>query len=250
MTNIKKISIAVVVFLLTYVIFLIVLAPADKIIGQFKLPRGVAIGQISGSIWSGKAEQVIIDNYAINKVRWDVNLTSLLMFNPSVDVTFGNRYAKGPQGHATLQNLTGQPKVVDADVNIDANEVLPYLPLPIDMTAQGKVQLTAAEFAMGKPVCEQLNGDIKWQNAQINAMDEQIDLGAFKANLGCENGAVTVDVLKDNRLGLEFTAYIAKPGRISGQGYITPGSEFPEQIKPVLSFIGKPDKQGRYRIKI
>ncbi len=250
MKNVKKISIAVVLFLLTYLIFLLILAPANKIIPQFNLPKGVAIQQISGSIWSGKAEQVIVDQYAVNKVQWQINLGSLLMFNPSVDVTFGNRYAAGPQGQLTLSDISDQLKVSDIKINIDADEILPYLPLPIDMSAQGKVQLTSPEYVMGKPLCSTFSGNIVWQDALVSAMDEDIELGSFNAKLGCENGAIAVDVNEENRLGLEFTAYIANQGRMSGQGFITPGNDFPQQIKPVLNFIGKPDKQGRYRIKI
>lgn len=250
--NIKKISIAVVMFILTYLIFLIMLAPANKIVGQLTLPKNIQIQGISGSIWSGEAKEVVVDEFILHQVRWQVNLASLMTFNPTIEVNVGNRYKSGPAGSLEITNITDISilTVKNIDLSIKTNEVLPYLNLPIDMTAQGDIVLKANTFTVGKPLCSELNGQLTWANAQVNAMEEYIELGSFAANLACENGAVAIDIVKENNLGLEFSAYIANKGKVSGQGYLTPGANFPEKIKPVLSFIGRADKQGRYKIRL
>ena len=56
---------------------------------------------------------------------------------------------------------------------------------------------------------------------------------------------MTVD--PENNLGLTFVLSVHGKG-IKGQGTLLPGSKFPQPLKAALPFLGKPDKEGRYRL--
>ena len=99
-------------------------------------------------------------------------------------------------------------------------------------------------------MCHEVQGNINWPKGKINAFNEDIRLGTLKARLGCEQGALTLTVDEKNDLGLSYTAYMRQVGKVTGNGYLTPGDKFPEKIKPALGFLGKPDNQGRYRLSL
>ena len=102
----------------------------------------------------------------------------------------------------------------------------------------------------GAPICKELQGDIHWRKAGVTGFEEKVNLGALSATLSCEKGELVADVDPKNDLGLSYRAQLKQGGRFTGSGYLTPGAKFPEQLIAVLSFIGKPDNQGRYRLKM
>lgn len=247
--DIKKYSAIGAGFIALYLVFLISSAPANKLISQVPLPKGVSLQGISGSAFAGKAKSVTINKYTVNNIEWSVSLLSLLTFDPSVSINFGDRLAS-VSGSMDLSNLGPEILIENAHVTVDANEVVSQLNLPIDLNAGGQIELDVASFSIGKPICAVAEGVILWDNANVNAMEEDIDLGSLKASLACDKGALAITVDPSNDLGLELTAYVATMDRVSANGYLTPGAKFPNALKPVLGFIGKKDSQGRYTIRL
>lgn len=250
MSAVKKYSLIVTAFVLAYLIFVIAIAPADKLLAKVDLPRGVQISNISGSIWSGEASLISFKQVEINNVEWSLSPLSLLLFNPSVNLTFGGSLSPGPKGSLELSNLTSELTISDAKIAIAANEVVKFIPLPIDINAGGELNLSLAQFTLGKPMCAAADGNLTWQRAFVSAMDEEVDLGTLAANFGCTNGALAFEVDRQNILGLQFKGVVSSPSKINGQGFITPGNEFPASVRPLLGFLGSKDVQGRYKIKI
>ncbi len=247
---VKKYLMAATAFILVYVLFVLILAPADKILAKITLPKGVYLNEISGSIYNGRAQTLIVNNQQINNVSWSFNFSSLIYLQPSVDVEFGSNLASGPRGNAQVSNFGAELLITDAKVNIGANELLTKFQLPFDLRAGGDINLSLNEFALGKPVCKVAVGDVQWSKAHVNAMDEDVELGNLQAELGCKNGILSLTVNADNDLGLDFTAFVGNRMRVSGQGYIKPGAKFPENVKPLLSLLGTKDSQGRYKLKL
>ncbi|WOH36686.1 type II secretion system protein N [Thalassotalea fonticola] len=247
--DIKKYSAIGAGFIALYLIFLISSAPADKLITQVPLPKGVSLQGISGSVFSGKARTVTINKYTVNNIEWSVSLLSLLTFDPSITINFGDRLGS-VSGSMDLSNLGPEILIENAQIIVDANEIVTQLNLPIDLNAGGQIKLNVASYGMGKPVCAVANGIILWDNANVNAMDEDIDLGSLQASLSCNKGALEVTVDPKNDLGLELTANAYSMKRVTADGYLTPGDKFPHALRPVLGFIGKKDSKGRYTIRL
>ncbi|WP_371375886.1 type II secretion system protein N [Thalassotalea aquiviva] len=245
----KKLTLIVVIFVVAYLGFVIALAPIKNILGFVELPKQVAVVNPKGSLWHGRAESIWVEQVELKNVRWTVNLLSLLTFNPSVDIDFGNRSKSQPNGSLTLRGLSSDLTVSDANVSVAANTALSYYPVPFELQADGDLQLNIDKFVVGQPICSHLAGQLSWPQARVSAMDESVELGPLKADLTCEQGELLVTIDINNNLGLEFNARVAMD-KISGQGYLTPGAKFPAEVRPLLSFIGRPDNRGRYRLKI
>ena len=245
----KNIAIAA-IFLVLYSIFVIALMPANWVAGQVKLPNNVAVAGIEGSIWNTKISQVVVDDIMISQVHSSLSLLSVLMLDPKLDITFGDALINGPEGKLVLSGLLADITVEDATVSLAANNVSAKLNLPIDVIAHEQLTINVARFVVGAPICSELDGDFQWRNAAVTALDEKVKLGKLAAKLSCDKGELIAEIDPKNDLGLSYRAQIKKGGRFSGSGYLTPGAKFPEQLKPALSFIGKADKKGRYRLKI
>lgn len=239
-----------VIFVLAYLFFMVSQVPAQWVVNKITLPKNVVLQGVEGTIWRANISRIIIDGYSINSVATKVNLLSLMMFNPSVDATFGSALVNGPEGKATLSHLLGDIEVSDTQVSVVANDIAQLLKssLPIPVTAQQFVDVNIEEFVMGKPLCQQLSGTVKWEKAGLKALDQKIALGHLKGKLECEKGIVKFTFDPKNNLGLTFTALVYSPERISGSGYIEPGSKFPTVLKEALPFLGKADNRGRYKL--
>lgn len=249
MNVVKKSLLVFAAMVLLYLMFLIQMAPAEKLISRLSIPSNVHINQISGSVLSGQARSVTINNLELSNVNWSVSIFSLLTFNPTVTINFGDSLAS-IKGHADLSNLTSELLVRDIDVTLDANYVASQLTLPIDLIAGGQLRVIAQEYGVGKPICSVANGAITWPKANVIAMDQDVQLGDLSATLACDKGRLTIRVDPKNDLGLELNASVLSPKRITANGYVTPGEKFPKELEPVLGFLGRKDSQGRYKLPL
>jgi general secretion pathway protein N len=235
-------------FFSVYVVFLIATMPAAWVVSFVNLPKNSQVSELSGTVWQSYAKQIRIDDVEINNVSSELSFLSLLMFDPKVMLTFGGALVSGPEGKLTASQLLDQIKVTDLDISLAANQIAEKLNLSIPIEAHNFIDIHIDEFIVGKPICEQMLGSIKWNKASITALSEKVKLGALSADLSCEKGALTFVIAPKNDLGLTFTAYVRSMKKASGNGFLKPGANFPEKIKPILSFIGKADNQGRYRL--
>ncbi|WP_448213683.1 type II secretion system protein N [Colwellia sp. MEBiC06753] len=232
-----------------YLIFVIALLPAKTAIGWFSLPKNVELGFVSGSVWHSQISEIRIQGISINQVQAEVSLLSLLTFAPSVDLTFGTPTAAGPSGSASVTLAGNTVQVNEANISMAASEIAPLLPLPIPVNAFGGVKLTVKELAVSQTQCLTADAKVAWQRAAVNALEQDIELGDFAADIQCEKDNLVVNVVPENRLGLTVSTQIQMNGRFSGEGYLQPGAEFPAELKQALPFLGNADAQGRYRLK-
>ena len=238
------------IFFTAYCVFVLALMPASWLMAQIKLPKNVAVSAIEGTVWHTRILQVMVDDVVINQVQSSLSLMSVLMLDPKLDITFGNALVNGPEGQLTISGLLSDMVVEDAEINLPANTVAKRLNLAIDIIAHEQLQLNIERFIIGAPICSELQGDLQWQNAAVTAFEEKVQLGGLSAKLTCDKGELIADIDPNNNLGLSYRAELKQGGRLAGNGYLTPAAKFPEQLKATLSFLGKPDNQGRYRLKI
>jgi len=237
-------------FLVAYSIFVLALMPASWVMTQVKLPKNVAVAGVEGTIWHTSVGQVMVDDVVINNVQSNLSVLSVLMFNPKLDINFGDALVTGPEGQLALSGLLSELVVENAQVTVSANTVAARLNLPIDVIAHEQLTLNVERFVMGAPVCSELKGELQWRGAAVTAFEEKVELGGLLATLSCDKGELVADVDPKNDLGLSYRAQLKQGGRFTGSGYLTPAEKFPEQLKATLSFLGKPDNKGRYRLKM
>jgi len=244
---------AVILFLFFYGVFVIATLPVNIALSWLNLPKNISLYKPTGTIWQAKIDQVIVQQnrqtkIQVNNVNTALSLSSLLLFTPTIDIKFGGKLSDGPEGHLTLSGSMIKPQIINANITITADEVANKLTLPIDVSALGTVSLALDSYVMGKPLCAIAKGKITWPKAALKAFEQSVELGTLNAKVSCEKGALALEIDPKNSLGLSFTAYLRNQGQMSGNGYLTPGNKFPQKLKELLPFLGKPDNNGRYRL--
>ena len=244
-----------VIFLITYIGFLIATLPTTFVLNQFSLTNNINnkinISGVTGTVWNTNIEQVVIGEMSIQKVQAKLSFWSLFTLTPKLSINFGDSFIAGPEGELELVISSEKAEINDLKLLVKANEIAQQLTLPLPMSAQGDVELTVlnAEIDLKKNnQCIAAKGSVIWSKAGVVALEQNIKLGTFSADIDCENGALAVILSPKNDLGLTFNAYVRQGGNISGNGFLKPGAKFPQTLNDALPFLGRKDSQGRYRL--
>jgi len=241
------------IFLGSYMVFLLSTAPLALVLNNISLPKNIELQGVSGSVWQGGIAQVKINTNTIEQIKTDVSFWSLFSLSPSIQIDFGDAMLSGPEGKLTLKVSSEQVTLSEVDVFLSANNIASQLPLPIPVSAQGNVEVTFTSMVLttGKSLsCLQAQGKVSWVRAGVVALEQNIKLGKINVGISCAGGNLLAKVNPKNNLGLNFDGVLALPAqKASGQGYLKPGANFPEQLKPALSFLGRADNEGRYPLR-
>ena len=74
---------------LLYLVFVVVLMPAKWAVQFIPKNAGVEPSGVSGTIWQGQAQQLMLRGEQIDKVQWQVKPLALLTGQLAADVKFG-----------------------------------------------------------------------------------------------------------------------------------------------------------------
>lgn len=246
----KKFAIGV-VFLLSYLGFLVATLPATVLLTQASLPKNMSFSGVSGSIWQTKIEQVVVGEMVIRQVQTELNFWSLFTLSPELAVTFGGFLFAGPEGKLYVTLTQAAIEIDNLTLLLKANEIAQHLTLPLPVTAQGNVEITLDHITIDikdNNKCIAADGLVEWSKAGVIALEENINLGNFNANIACEDGALALLLSPKNKLGLTLNTYVRQGGRVSGNGFLKPDANFPPELSSALPFLGRQDSQGRYRL--
>jgi len=250
----KKWFLYTAVFFTSYIVFMVASLPITTVLPYVNLPQNVQIIGASGTIWDANVKQLNIrknnnKSISINKINVKPKISSLLTFDPAITLYFGSPSLAGPVGHLTLNHLLGNDlNITNAQISLPAQDISEQITLPIAVDAFGQVSLKLTTYSLGKPLCNQVNGVVTWPKAALSAFEQTAELGNLSAKLSCEKGVLVATIDPNNKLGLSFNAYIRNSNNISGNGYLKPSAEFPQSLRQALPFLGKQDRQGRYRL--
>lgn len=245
----KKRFILIAGFIGVYLLFLLVLMPASTVIQWVSLPNKLQLNSVSGSIWHSQISAVKFEDFVVNNVEVELNAFSLLMLDPKLDVSFGGALVSGPEGNISVNGLLSTLRLSDGNISLLAKTISRQLNLPVPINAHEFIDVSINEFISGKAICQTLTGKIDWPKAAITALEQKIQLGKLGATLSCQQGDVVLELLDNNDLGLSFITSIGQGFSTSGSGYLQPNDKTPDAIQQVLPFLGKPDNQGRYRLR-
>lgn len=247
----KNKFVMVAIFIIAYIGFLVATLPTTVVLNKVSLPKQIHISGVSGSIWQTNIEQVVVGGTRIQKVKAKLSFFSLFTLTPKLFITFGNSFLAGPEGEFELALSADNAEINNLNMLVKANEIAQQLTLPLPMSAQGDVELTIinAKINLAKNnQCIVAKGVANWSKAGVVALEQNINLGNFTADIDCENGALAIILSPKNDLGLTFNAYLRQGGKISGNGFLKPDAKFPKALNNALPFLGNKDNQGRYRL--
>ncbi|MDG1752898.1 MAG: type II secretion system protein N [Thalassotalea sp.] len=236
-------------FIGVYLLCLLILMPANIVLQWVSLPSKLQLGTVSGSIWHSQISMAKYEKLSVSNIDIKLNALSLFLLDPQFELSFGGALVSGPEGQATIDGLLTVPRVSNGIMSLRASNITPYLNLPIPVKVHDFIDIQVDEFIAGKAICQTLSGKIAWKKASVTVLEQKVNLGKLSTDLSCQQGDAILTLDEKNDLGLSFTAAIGQGFTATGDGYLTPNNNTPEAIQQVLPFLGKPDNQGRYRLR-
>ncbi|MCH1930471.1 type II secretion system protein N [Shewanella sp. A25] len=245
MSVIKKVIVGV----LIYLVFLLVLFPANVAVRFAPLPSDVMISGVSGSIWSGNIETLKVQQRQVEQLHWELSPWALLTGKVKVDLQVGSR-ATAVSGKGLI---TWSPSGISAQgLRFDAPDsfLIGNAKLPFRTEIQGEVSLLVENLEQGKPWCEQLSGKLFLNQTNVKNQFGNYPLGNIELGLSCVEGRVQLatDETK-NQLGIKGTLQLDEGNTVKVAAKIKETNDQPEDMRKSLSMLGKRGADGYFPLE-
>lgn len=231
-----------------YLCFLVQQCPVARVLPWLPLPPGLTLSGARGTLWQGELDQISWQGKVLQKVGWQLPVSSLLLFDPVLQLQFNDRETL--RGQAEL-GWSGGVRLRDVDLQADSAWLLSQAParLPVPVTAAGQLHLQLAELQLTPTGCQSLNGTLLWRGAEVQSPMGTLLLDTAKADLGCKQGKVTATIKQaSSQLALSGEGEIDFRGNYGFQGKLTPEPALPPAFAQGINFLGQRDSQGAVRL--
>lgn len=229
-----------------YGVFLIWMLPARFVIGLAPLPAGVKLGAVSGTVWSGKIEQVNMGDIALERLRWQLDLSALLSLNLGADIQLGRTQSE-IKGSGYVMTSGSELWVEQLALNTTVDYITQISPLPYGLSAHGSVELSVAQYHYQQRWCESLTAQVKLDTANVASQFGQVPIEHATMSLACqERGLIGTLVPASNSLGIDATVSLSPSQQLTLSGAVIPSNETPQDFINLLNFSSRPDSSGHY----
>lgn len=245
----------IVLCVFAYLLFLIAYIPATYVADfvQKQSQGQVRLSNVTGTLFEGNASIIEANGFQVNNLDWTLNPWALLILRANIDVNGGairNSEQIYLKGKASLSLLSPESfTLTDSQIFVPAKSVLSQFTLPVTVTASGRFRVDLESLEMS-PTCTSLMGKGAWLNARVDTPTQPVELGSFEANLSCDNGTLSVQVLPDNTLNLDAKISVDQDGKYTANGQFRPDAELPPVIRQAADSIFPKNPQGFYILRL
>lgn len=235
---------------LLYVVFLLSTFPANVAINYAKsaklLPKEIKLNGISGSLWQGSFTSVIYKNIELENVRWETSLLPMFIGELEFDLLVGSRRSDiKADGFLSLSN--DGISLDDFTLKLSIETLTKIKPLPLGLTATGKLTAKIDNFSQGQPWCHSLNAKLNIDDSSIKSPLGKLDVTKFATILSCPQGKLIAVVNKaENSLGIDANIAIDKSKKYIVEATVIPPVDAAKEYINLLKFSGKANNQGQY----
>ncbi|WP_306519255.1 type II secretion system protein N [Rheinheimera sp.] len=233
-----------------YLLFALVLTPANVWLKLVTLPADVQLGPVTGTLWSGQIAGVQKAPFYLPQLSWQLQPSLLWRGKLGLKMQGGNlRDSNLPYLAVQAELGVGQLLLNNSTIRLPVAPIIPQLQLPMPVDASGAIVLNLKDFVLGQPYCAALDGKASWQQAKFKTPTGWIDLQAIDAVLNCDNGNISLQTTADNPLGLLVKADILQ-GSYQIAGTLKPAASMPKEVHQAMQFVGQADAEGRFPLKL
>ncbi len=243
----KKIALYSALALVSYLVFVVVQTPADRLyeLVKDKLPA-VKLYQLDGSIWQGRSALVTIGPRAerLISLKWELQPAALFLGRAQAEVNF--KY-DGRNVAATVGRNLGGYFLKDLNANLAAATIEKFsAQFAIGLKGIFKVELDTLSLAAGQ--LNHVEGKLTWRDAGIDL--NSASFGDFEAILNTVDGTIN-GVIRDldGPMKVNGTLILQPTGEYVFAGTIELRDKNRNDLRQGLRFIGTPNPKGVYTIK-
>lgn len=233
--------------LVSYLLFLLFMLPAARVVPFLPGEISERVYGLSGTLWSGQAEVVMVDGLRLEGVSWELLSSQLFTGRLAVKVALKNSDAD--ISGIVAQSVMGQQHLTDLQGELDISVIRPLLKkVPAELDGRLFANFETLIVEQGRPI--EAQGRIAWQKAAVSS-PWQISLGAYRADVTTDEAGVIVVKLTDNKakLGLAGQAQLNPQGAYQIDLELEPKDTSQPALTNVLRLIGRAGSDGKYPIK-
>ncbi|GAB2926973.1 type II secretion system protein N [Rheinheimera gaetbuli] len=235
----------------SYLLFSLILMPASWLVKLLPIPAELKLGRVSGTLWQGEVSGGQYDSLRFDRLRW--TLSGWALFAGKVQLALHSGSLQNP----ALPYIKGVVSygfsgaaVNDTMLAIPVAQLMPLLPLPMPVDGTGALVLDINVYQQGVPLCDTLTGNASWQDARLQTpTGTWLELQSLFGQLSCDKGTLVLTTDSNNLLGLDVKAVI-NAEQLLVNGTLKPDASMPQEVHQAMQFLGKPDVQGRYPIRL
>ncbi len=221
----KRISRYALVGVLFYLLFLISTIPATFVTDMVIDKKGpLQLYGVTGSIWSGKAGVLRLEDKQIEKFSWELNFLPLITGTIELDYSFRVKTSSA-QGVIGFNSFgSGGKYLEDTRLNIKSDDVNDILPIPQPLKLAGPININIDEIEISEDgIPTYAEAQIKWSKSAAILGNQSFPLGAFDLNATTEDDKVFItlkDLKKDGPIEAKLSAEIEEDGTTVISGLI------------------------------
>ena len=228
-----------------YLLFLLITLPADRAVKLLEQSAvGVELQSVSGTLFSGKAERVVIGGLGMGPVTWSLRPLPLLLGRLEYRLAL-----KDPALHGegvVGAGLGGHVYLHDLKVELKPDPLVNHFsPLPVQTSGEMTLLIESMELLDRFP--RELTGHVDWVDAQII---EPVDmsLGHVEATLQSEANTLVSRVSGTGETTLSGDFSLTQAGDYRLNLLLTPGPAVSPDIVDGLKTVGQARPGGAYLI--
>ncbi len=239
--NIKYILVAG----LLYLLFIITNLPASVVLSVVNLPNNLSISLISGTVWSGKAQQLRYAGIFFGAVSWNLHPLNLMLGELSADISIVNneQYIKTT---ASISS-SGKIELEETRFSIDLSSLQPLTyGMPFAYSGNASGYFPASYFHKNNYVG--VNGKLSLSDIAMISPQQQ-SLGDFTINFRAEKEGATSGKINDNGgvLNIAGQLFLKKNGQFNISAKLG-SAETGGALEQAFSFFGAKDASGRVQL--
>jgi len=236
--------------LLAFVFTVVWKFPAAGVLPHVNVEPVKLLG-VQGSVWNGSAASVSNPQSPVDveNVNWKLQPGTLLSGNAGALVDFEVLGGKG-EG-LVKRSLAGDMSVSDGKLQIPAQELEQFLPLPIAKFA-GVLLADIEEITLENNLLKRTQGKLIWSSAQVDSqMAGSVKLGQVVFDIVPDGEEQHVGKLSNTNGQLELNGEVLldQAGNFNADIRIRPTAETPASLNGVLGFLGARESDGSYRLR-
>jgi len=244
--NKKKVVLYSALALVSYLVFVAVQTPADRLYGLVKDKLPVKLYQVDGSIWQGRAALATVGprTERLESLKWELQPAALLLGRAQAAVNFN--YDERNVTATLGRNISGY-FLNDVSASLSASTVEKFSQqLAFGLKGIFNIELESLSLVGGQ--LSDIEGTLSWRDAGMEL--NNTSFGNFEVALTTVDGVVNGVVRDlDGPMKVNGTLVLQPTGEYLFAGTLELRDKQRNDLRQGLRFIGTPNPKGIYTIK-